>query len=54
MSFLTGHKKIRLYNGAGAARSLVLSVSAKKRRVVKRFFVYRSKVKKLKLGSKTA
>jgi len=54
VSHLTGHKKIRLFDGAGAALSLVLSVSAKKRRIVKRFFVYRSKVKKLKFGSKTA
>jgi hypothetical protein len=35
--FLTGHKKIRSGDGAGAALSMVISLSAKRRRFVKLF-----------------
>jgi len=53
-SNLTKHKKTAFVTVAGAAVSLVLTVSAEKRRVVKRFFVYRPKIKKLKFSPVTA
>jgi hypothetical protein len=39
---LTGHKKIRLCDDADAALSVLIILSDRKRRSVKRFFVYRS------------
>jgi hypothetical protein len=51
---LTGHKKIRLCDGADTALSVLIILSTKKRRTVKRFFMYRQKVKTLKTALVTA
>jgi hypothetical protein len=44
-------KKIRVWTVADAALSMLIILSDKKRRIVKRFFMYRRKVKKIKIAN---